>query len=63
MTNKKPYLYYALANLNTLLYPLAYTTAQIPFKAILITPYKTTLTTSIKNLYITSQAWQHYLQQ
>ena len=44
--NGKPYLHYALANLNTLLYPLVYTTAQAPFKTILITPYKTTLTTS-----------------
>ena len=44
--NRKLHLYYALANLNTLLYPLVYTTAQAPFKTILITPYKTTLTTS-----------------
>ena len=46
MINGKPHLYYTLANLNTLLYPLVYVTAQAPSKAILITPYKTTLTTS-----------------
>jgi len=44
--NGKPYLYCASANLNILLYPLAYITAQAPFKAILITPYRTTLMTS-----------------
>ena len=44
--NRKPYLYYALANSNTLLCPLAYVTAQIPFKATSITPYGTTLMTS-----------------
>ena len=44
--NGKLYLYYALANLNTLLYPLVYITAQTPFKTILIMPYKTTLITS-----------------
>ena len=44
--NGKPHLYYALANLNILLYPLAYVTAQVPSKAILIMPYRTTLMTS-----------------
>jgi hypothetical protein len=44
--NGKLHLYYTLANLNTLLYPLAYITAQALSKAILITPYRTTLTTS-----------------
>ena len=44
--NEKPHLYHALANLNTPLCPLAYITAQAPSKAILITPYRTTLTTS-----------------
>ena len=44
--NRKLYLHHALANLNILLYPLAYITAQAPFKAILITPYGTTLTIS-----------------
>ena len=44
--NGKPYLYHASANSNTLLYPLVYVTAQALFKAILITPYKTTLMTS-----------------
>ena len=44
--NRKPYLYHALANLNIPLYPLAYTTAQAASKAILITPYGTTLITS-----------------
>jgi len=44
--NRKPYLYYALANLNIPLYPLVYIMAQAPSKAILITPYKTTLMTS-----------------
>jgi len=44
--NGKPHSHYALANLNILLYPLAYITAQVPSKAILITPYGTTLTTS-----------------
>ena len=41
--NGKPYLYYILANLNILLCPLVYAMAQVPFKAILITPYRTTL--------------------
>ena len=53
--NKKPYLYYTLTNLNIPLYPLAYITAQAPFKAILITPYRTTLTTSalyIQTIYL-----------
>jgi hypothetical protein len=44
--NGKLYLYYALANLNTLLCPLVYIIAQALFKATLITPYGTTLTTS-----------------
>ena len=44
--NGKPYLHRALANLNILLCPLAYVTAQAVFKAILITPYRTTLITS-----------------
>jgi hypothetical protein len=44
--NGKLHLHYTLANLNILLYPLAYATAQVPFKAILITPYRTILTTS-----------------
>ena len=44
--NGKLYLYHALANLNTLLYLLAYITAQAPSKTTLITPYKTTLMTS-----------------
>jgi hypothetical protein len=44
--NRKLHLYYTLANLNTLLCPLVYITAQILFKAILITPYRTTLITS-----------------
>ena len=48
--NKKPYLYYALANLNILLCPLVYVTAQAPFKAISIMPYRTILITS--TLYI-----------
>ena len=48
--NGKPYLYHTLANLNTPLCPLVYTTAQAPFKTILITPYKTTSITS--TLYI-----------
>ena len=43
--NKKPHLYYTLANLNILLCSLAYITAQIPFKAILIILYRTTLIT------------------
>ena len=43
--NRKLYLYYALANLNTLLCPLVYIIAQAPSKAILITPYRTTLMT------------------
>ena len=41
--NKKLYLYYTSANLNTLLCHLVYITAQIPSKAISITPYRTTL--------------------
>ena len=45
--NGKPYLYYTLANSNILLCPLVYVTAQAPFKAILITPYRTTLITSV----------------
>jgi len=44
--NRKPRLYYILANLNIPLYPLAYIIAQAAFKAILITPYGTTLITS-----------------
>jgi len=40
--NKKPYLYCALANLNILLYPLVYITAQAASKVILITPYRIT---------------------
>ena len=44
--NRKPHLYHALANLNIPLCPLVYITAQVPSKAILITPYKTTLITS-----------------
>ena len=44
--NGKPHLYHTLANLNILLYPLAYVTAQALFKATLITPYRTTLMTS-----------------
>src|SRR5580692_8953881 len=44
--NGKLYLYHALANLNTLLCPLVYVTAQAPSKATLIMPYKTTLMTS-----------------
>ena len=44
--NGKLHLYYTLANLNTPLYPLVYVTAQVLFKTTLITPYKTTLTTS-----------------
>ena len=46
VTNRKPYLHCTLANLNILLYPLAYITAQAPSKAILITLYRTTLITS-----------------
>ena len=44
--NRKPYSHRALANLNILLYPLAYIMAQAASKVILITPYRTTLTTS-----------------
>jgi len=44
--NRKPHLHRALANLNILLCPLAYIMAQAASKAILITPYKTTLITS-----------------
>jgi len=44
--NRKLYLYYTLANLNILLYLLVYIMAQAASKAILITPYRTTLTTS-----------------
>jgi len=46
VTNRKPHLYRALANLNIPLYPSAYIIAQAASKAILITPYRTTLTTS-----------------
>ena len=44
--NRKPYLHYILANLNIILYPLAYITAQVAFKIISIIPYKITLTIS-----------------
>jgi len=44
--NRNPYLYRDLANSNILLYPLVYITAQVAPKAILITPYRTTLMTS-----------------
>jgi len=44
--NRKLHSHCALANSNIPLYPLAYITAQAPFKAILITPYGTTLMTS-----------------
>ena len=44
--NGKLHLYHTLANLNILLCPLAYITAQAPSKATLITPYGTTLMTS-----------------
>jgi len=44
--NRKPHSHYALANLNILLCPLAYAIAQAASKAILITPYGTTLMTS-----------------
>ena len=44
--NEKLYLYHALVNLNILLCPLVYITAQISSKTILITPYRTTLITS-----------------
>ena len=50
--NGKLYLYYTLANLNILLCPLVYATAQAPFKAILITPYGTTLITFILYTWI-----------
>jgi len=53
--NRKPHSHYTLANLNILLYPLAYITAQAAFKAILITPYRTTLMTS------TLRTWTIYL--
>ena len=43
--NGKLHLYYTLANLNILLYPLVYIMAQALFKAILIIPYITTLIT------------------
>jgi uncharacterized membrane protein YqaE (UPF0057 family) len=46
VTNRKPHSHYASANLNILLYLLAYITAQAASKAILIIPYRTTLTTS-----------------
>jgi len=46
VTNRKPHSYRASANLNTPLCPLAYITAQAAFKAILIIPYRTILTTS-----------------
>ena len=44
--NKKPHSHHALANLNILLCLLVYVMAQAPSKAILITPYGTTLMTS-----------------
>ena len=44
--NRKLYLYHTLTNLNTLLCPLVYITAQILSKVILIMPYRTTLITS-----------------
>src|SRR6266566_3903608 len=44
--NGKLHLYCALANSNILLCPLVYIMAQVPFKAILIMPYRTTLITS-----------------
>jgi len=44
--NRKPHSHCALASLNILLCPLAYITAQAASKAILITPYGTTLMTS-----------------
>ena len=44
--NRKLHSHYALANLNIPLCPLAYAIAQAPSKAILITPYGTTLMTS-----------------
>src|ERR1700722_9555697 len=53
--NRKLHLHYASANLNTLLYLLVYITAQAASKAILIMPYRTTLTTS------TPRTWTIYL--
>ena len=53
--NRKPYSHRALANLNIPLCPLAYVIAQAPSKAILITPYRTTLMTS------TWRTWTTYL--
>ena len=53
--NGKPHLYYALANLNILLCPLVYITAQAPSKAILIMPYGTTL------MIFTLCTWTIYL--
>ena len=43
--NGKPHLYHTLANLNILSCSLVYAMAQAPSKAILITPYRTTLMT------------------
>ena len=53
--NKKLYLYYTLANLNTPLCLLVYIIAQVPFKTTSIMPYRTTLMTSA--LY----TWMIYL--
>jgi hypothetical protein len=50
--NGKLHLHYTLANLNTPLCPLAYAIAQVPSKAILITPYRTTSTTSALRTWI-----------
>ena len=47
VTNKKPHLYRASANLNITLYFLVYTMAQVAFKATLTIPYKITLTISV----------------
>ena len=55
VTNRKPYLYRASANSNTPLCLLAYVTAQAASKAILIIPYRITLTTS------TPRTWMIYL--
>jgi len=51
--NGKLDLYHALANLNTLLCPLVYVIAQAPSKAILITPYRTTLMTFALRTWMT----------